>query len=87
MNKEYSSLINKLFKTDKMPQTFHHTKSSNLMKSEYDADSETLRVHFKNGKSYTYSGVSPEIVEEFIKAPSAGKYFIQNIRGKFITNR
>jgi len=49
----------------------------------YDKDSQELVITFPNGRSYSYSGVPPDIYEGLTKAKSAGKYFNEMIRGVY----
>lgn len=55
--------------------------SSNIAKLQYDPDTAELRVEFRSNKTYVYDGVSMDIWNDFITAPSAGRYFNQNISG------
>lgn len=62
----------------------HGLKSSMLASYGYDAATKTLTVKFlKGGKTYHYSGVSPEIAEGLGKSTSPGGYLATHIRGKF----
>lgn len=62
-------------------------KSSNLKSVGYDSGSKTLEIEFLSGGIYQYSGVPSNIYEELMNAPSHGKYFHRNIRGKYTTTR
>ena len=42
-----------------------------------------LKVTFNNGREYLYEGVSPQIYEEFLVSESKGKYFHENINGRY----
>lgn len=57
--------------------------SSNLAAVGYDAASETLRVKFKSGLVYTYSGVPYTVFYALSKASSLGSYFYYNIRTSY----
>lgn len=48
--------------------------------TEYDEQEQELDVTFKNGAVYTYSKVPKEVYEQFLKAPSQGKFFNANIK-------
>lgn len=48
--------------------------SSNIDASGYDGQTSTLRVRFKNGASYDYHGVTPELAQAFQESPSPGKF-------------
>lgn len=58
-------------------------ESSNLKKTQYDVESKSLIVEFKNGASYEYSDVPHRIYTEFRMAESQGKFFNSNISKKF----
>ncbi|HEY1772480.1 MAG TPA: KTSC domain-containing protein [Gammaproteobacteria bacterium] len=57
--------------------------SSNIAAVGYDPVLQVLEVEFKNGTVYRYDGVSSEIHEAMVTAPSVGGYFSANIRNKF----
>jgi hypothetical protein len=59
--------------------------SSNIRSIGYDEASQTLEVEFKSSGIYQYSAVANNLFEQFIAAPSKGRYFDQNIREKFRT--
>lgn len=42
-----------------------------------------LLINFSNGHSYLYYNVPYEVYDELIKTDSAGKFYNQNIKGKF----
>ncbi len=58
-------------------------ESSNIARLSYDEENSTLTVEFRNGKRYSYLDVHYETWNEFISAPSAGKFFNQHIQGKY----
>jgi len=43
----------------------------------------TLTVEFKSGSTYEYTGVSKETFQAFKEAPSAGRFFIANIKNQY----
>ena len=51
----------------------------NVDRHDYDAETQTLTVHFASGKSYRYSGVPKDLADGF----SGGSYLRQHIIGKF----
>lgn len=62
----------------------HETlSSSNLESFGYDPISRTMEVRFKNGNTYSYPDVAPEFAEGLRSAPSPGRYFQAEIRGRF----
>ena len=60
-----------------------------LASASYDSETKTLSVTFQPKKEQTvsdtfyYSQVPLSIFEELVKAESAGKYFLANVKGKF----
>ncbi len=58
-------------------------ESSVLHSASYDKVMNRLTVTFKSGKSYDFYDVPVSIWQEFIEAESKGRYFTQNIKGKF----
>jgi len=60
------------------------TDSSQITEIAYDPSEQILVITFKKkGTKYAYTNVPAHIHDELIKAESKGKYFHQNIRGKF----
>jgi len=63
-------------------------KSENILKTTYFPHSQRLYIAFSRGDTYLYSGVSPEIYQEFEDAAeSHGKFFHKSIKNKFPTQR
>ncbi len=50
-------------------------ESSNLIKTEYDSETNKLIATFKNGMMYEYEEVPHKIYAQFRIAESQGKYF------------
>ena len=57
--------------------------SSNIVSAGYDPATETLEVEFKRGVVWQYPHVPEQMWYEFLSAPSAGKYFSEQIRPRF----
>lgn len=49
----------------------------------YDTDNNILQVEFHNGTVYQYSGVDEDTWEDLHQTDSIGKFFNENIRGKY----
>jgi hypothetical protein len=49
----------------------------------YDKAAKELEVEFNNGGTYRFSGVPEEVHASMLTAPSVGKYFFANVKGKF----
>jgi hypothetical protein len=54
-------------------------ESSNLVKTEYDIETQSMIVEFKNGTKYEYEKVPHRIYSEFRLSESQGKYFSSSI--------
>ena len=58
-------------------------ESSNLIKTEYDSETNKLIATFKNGMMYEYEEVPHKIYAQFRLAESQGKYFNTEISKVF----
>lgn len=61
--------------------------SSSIVSVGYDAASETLEIEFQNGSTYQYYNIGQSTFEEFMTAPSKGKFFAYQIRNAFPYSR
>lgn len=61
--------------------------SSNIESIAYEKKARRLFVTFKSAHVYRYEGVSAEVVNAFLAAPSKGKYFSANVRRVYPTSR
>lgn len=57
--------------------------SSNIVSIGYDETNKVLEVEFTGGAIYQYYNVPSDIYQNFIKAPSTGYYFSENIKTQF----
>lgn len=57
--------------------------SLNLSEIGYDPASETLEVMFHHGGVYQYYNVPFHVYEQLRNAPSIGKFFNAEIKGRF----
>lgn len=65
------------------PRTLVQVESSTGMTSiGYDPETSELFVNFKNGR-YTYRDVPQTVFDEFLAAPSKGKYFVATVRNRY----
>ncbi|MFN6566263.1 KTSC domain-containing protein [Dendronalium sp. ChiSLP03b] len=53
----------------------------------YDRDECILQVEFQNGAIYQYSGVEPETWEDLHATDSIGKFFNDEIKGRYECDR
>jgi hypothetical protein len=58
-------------------------ESSMIQKCLYNFTTQTLKVKFKSGQLYEYLNVEPTTYDSMCNADSTGKYFIENIKGKY----
>ena len=49
----------------------------------YDNETKRLVVVFKNSKEYFYDNVPTEVWKQFQESESKGKFYVQNIKGKY----
>lgn len=59
--------------------------STNIAKIGYE--NQNLIVEIKGGKQYQYSGVPESVYQAFLNAPSKGKFFSANVKGKYSTTK
>ena len=59
--------------------------SSAISQAGYDAQSRTLTIWFTSEplRGYDYYGVPPQVWQELLRAPSAGRYFHANIEKQY----
>jgi len=50
-------------------------------------ENNLLIVYFLGGQIYVYSGVSNSVYEGFLEAESKGRYFRQNVMGRYQSTR
>lgn len=62
-------------------------ESSYIQAIAYDSAVLQLTVTLKNGGQYTFFNVYPQTHEDFIQAPSKGKFFATVIKGKYSSSR
>lgn len=55
-------------------------QSTNISSVEYNEETGELTVVFKSGGEMVFQGVTPEEYQDFLQAPSAGKYFNAKIK-------
>lgn len=67
-----------MFKT----MTLAEGRSSNIVSVGHD-NVDQLIVQFANGGLYQYKGVSLQLAEDMVQAPSVGRFFYANIRQRF----
>jgi hypothetical protein len=67
-------------------QVMQDVESSMIKEVGYDAATQIMTIKFeKNDATYQYKGVSEDVYKALMAAESKGKYFLENIKGKFET--
>lgn len=61
--------------------------SSTIRQLEFNIETGELLVEFRSGSEYSYAGVPVETFEGFFDAESAGRYFSEHIKDKFVTEK
>lgn len=64
-------------------ESVHIKNSSMILRADYDPMLESLKIYFKSGGIYEYCGVPKSLLTELAEAESAGKFFHNNIQGKY----
>ena len=62
-------------------------RSSNIAEAGYDEESDTMTVTFRNGSTYTYSGVGKTAFDDLLTSPSPGSYLNRWIKNRHETTR
>jgi len=57
--------------------------SSHISAVAYDREEQILYVQFRNGAVYAYQDVPRGVFEQFIDAPSKGRFLYQVIRAEY----
>ena len=57
--------------------------STSLFKAAYDDQRAILQIQFRDGNTYDYASVPPELFQALLAAPSKGVFFNHHIRGRF----
>lgn len=60
-------------------------RSSHLKSVGYNPTARTMAVKFNDGGTYHYYGVTPNTHDQFMAAPSKGKFFRRAIKGRYRT--
>lgn len=58
--------------------------SSLIRDARYWHDERALELCFATGRRFLYLGVPPTVAEQFVGAPSKGRFFNQAIKGRFL---
>ena len=58
--------------------------STTLATVAYDEGRELLQLEFCGRAVYQYFGVPPAVCQALLAAPSKGRYFNSNVRGRYV---
>jgi hypothetical protein len=58
--------------------------SSSISMIGYDADTQALEVQYQNGGVYQYQGVSQEVFDQLMNAPSKGTFINRQIKNSYV---
>lgn len=72
---------------DTQASTRKKTRSKVIENVCYDQASGTLTVRFRGGPSYAYVHVPAEVYQSMLAAESMGRYYSNEIRGRFTSRR
>ena len=61
----------------------NEVQSSNIVKTEFDTETKSMIVEFKNGARYQYENVPHEVYTRFRMTESQGKFFSSDISKKY----
>ncbi len=82
-----TSTIKERLGANKENKNMSNTKSSLISNVSYDGASQKLTVSMSKGQTYAFTGVPQKVVTELNAAKSQGKFFNQNVRGRFPTTK
>jgi hypothetical protein len=68
-------------------ETYPFPRSSVIATARYDGAGSVLEIDFRSGANYRYFAVPRAIVDGFVAAPSAGRYFMEHIRDHYPSER
>jgi hypothetical protein len=66
---------------------FFPVESSNVAEIGYDGNDQELWVRFANGALYVYQNVPPDIWDQFVNAPSMGKFIHTHMKNRYPYSR
>lgn len=58
-------------------------QSSNIQAVGYDPATSTIQVQFMSGSTFSYAGVPQETYDGLMASASKGKFFFNEIKGKY----
>jgi hypothetical protein len=58
-------------------------ESSMIRRIEYEEAARELEITFTSGRTYIYAAVPKKVYEQFLKAPSKGRFFNDHIKDEY----
>lgn len=58
-------------------------QSSAIASASYDDQTKSMSITFTNGRVYDFPNVPEDVFDGLAEAPSAGRYYMENIKGVF----
>ena len=62
-------------------------QSTNISEAFYQPSTQILEISFHSGHIYRYAGISKDLFEQLVCAPSTGKFYNKHIRGQYTSLR
>ena len=62
-------------------------ESRALARAGYDTLTGALEIEFRSGAAYRYAAVPPDVYDALLRAESKGRYYSEQIRGKYSSER
>lgn len=84
----YNKDLDDFYKGDEKMWVKHEVESSNISELAYNQDELKARCTFKdknghNTSTWEYAGVSQEVFDEWLEAPSKGRFLNSRIKGAY----
>lgn len=57
--------------------------SSAIISATYDDQTKQMQITFTDGRTYDFPNVPEDVFDGLAEAPSAGRYYTENIKGVF----
>lgn len=76
--------------THRQPEKFRNMakrtitlQSSAILSASWDDQTKAMQITFTNGRTYDFPNVPEDVFDGLAAAPSAGRYYVENIKGVF----
>lgn len=61
------------------------SNSTNIEAYNYDSSTQELKIQFRSGKTYTYTGVPSTVIDQMLSSGSIGKFLASNVFKVFVS--